>query len=96
MSVDGNRFVGKVVIVTGGGSGIGAATAYRFGREGAAVVAVGRSEDRLKEAAADAPAGARVLTRVADVSEESSITVLITDVAEEYGRLDVLVNNAGG
>ncbi|KOV60827.1 SDR family NAD(P)-dependent oxidoreductase [Streptomyces sp. MMG1121] len=93
--MDGNRFADKVVVVTGGGSGIGAATAYRLGREGATVIAVGRTEDRLKSAAADAPAGSTIVTRVADVSDESSITALIAGVAEEYGRLDVLVNNAG-
>ncbi|GAA1879188.1 SDR family NAD(P)-dependent oxidoreductase [Streptantibioticus ferralitis] len=93
--MDGNRFADKVVIVTGGGSGIGAATAYRFGREGATVIAVGRTEDTLKKAAAGAPTGSTIVTRVADVSDESSITALIAGVAEEYGRLDVLVNNAG-
>ncbi|WP_244188746.1 SDR family NAD(P)-dependent oxidoreductase [Streptomyces yokosukanensis] len=93
--MDGNRFAGKVVIVTGGGSGIGAATAYRLGREGATVIAVGRNEDRLKASAADAPPGATIVPRVADVSDESSITELIDAVAREHGRLDVLVNNAG-
>ncbi|MFG2182275.1 SDR family NAD(P)-dependent oxidoreductase [Streptomyces abikoensis] len=92
---NGNRFAGKVVIVTGAGSGIGAATAYRFGREGATVIAVGRTEDKLKQAAAGAPAGATIVPRVADVSDEASITALIAEVAEEHGRLDVLVNNAG-
>lgn len=93
--MDGKRFTGKVVIVTGGGSGIGAATTYRFGREGATVIAVGRTEDKLKHAAAGAPAGSVIVPRVADVSDESAITALIAGVAEEYGRLDVLVNNAG-
>ncbi|MFF4156194.1 SDR family NAD(P)-dependent oxidoreductase [Streptomyces sp. NPDC001678] len=62
--MDGKRFTGKVVIVTGGGSGIGAATAYRFGREGATVIAVGRTEDKLKHAAAGAPAGSVIVPRV--------------------------------
>ncbi|MGW2185681.1 SDR family NAD(P)-dependent oxidoreductase [Streptomyces sp. NPDC001719] len=93
--MDRYRFAGKVAVVTGGGSGIGAATAYRLGCEGATVVAVGRTEDRLKAAADAAPAGSTIVTRVADVSDESSITALIASVAEEYGRLDVLVNNAG-
>ncbi|MCC3776706.1 SDR family oxidoreductase [Streptomyces sp. UNOB3_S3] len=91
--MDGKRFAEKVV--TGGGSGIGAATAYRFGREGATVIAVGRTEDKLKHAAAGAPDGSVIVPRVADVSDESAITALIAGVAEEYGRLDVLVNNAG-
>ncbi|MFE0176001.1 SDR family NAD(P)-dependent oxidoreductase [Streptomyces sp. NPDC059002] len=88
------RFDGKVVVVTGGGSGIGAATVARFGREGATVVSVGRTAEKLKRAAAEAPAGSAVVPRVADVADESSITALIADVAEAYGRLDVLVNNA--
>ncbi|EST20744.1 SDR family NAD(P)-dependent oxidoreductase [Streptomyces roseochromogenus] len=92
--MDGKRFTGKVVIVTGGGSGIGAATAYRLGREGATVIAVGRTEDRLKAAAAEAPAGSTIVPRVADVSDESAVTAVIDGVAQEYGRLDVLVNNA--
>ncbi len=93
--MDRKRFDGKVAIVTGGGSGIGAATAYRLGDEGATVIAVGRTENRLKTAAAAAPAGSTIATRVADVSDESAITALIASVTEEYGRLDVLVNNAG-
>ncbi|GHE02795.1 SDR family NAD(P)-dependent oxidoreductase [Streptomyces alanosinicus] len=93
--MDGKRFMGKVAIVTGGGSGIGAATAYRLGREGATVITVGRTEDRLKAAAADAPPGATIVPRAADVSDEPAVTALIDDVAQEYGRLDVLVNNAG-
>ncbi|GHC44667.1 SDR family NAD(P)-dependent oxidoreductase [Streptomyces cinnamoneus] len=93
--MDENRFAGKVVIVTGGGSGIGAATAHRFAREGATVIAAGRTEDKLKHAAAAAPTGSTMVTRVADVSDESSVNALIAGVTAEYGRLDVLVNNAG-
>jgi meso-butanediol dehydrogenase/(S,S)-butanediol dehydrogenase/diacetyl reductase len=89
------RFIDKVVIVTGAGSGIGAATAHRFGREGATVIAVGRTDDKLQRTIAEAPAGSTIIARVADVSDESAITALVDDVAREYGRLDVLVNNAG-
>ncbi|MGW8375212.1 SDR family oxidoreductase [Streptomyces sp. ODS28] len=90
-----NRFAGKVVVVTGGGSGIGAATVHRFAGEGATVVAVGRSEDKLQETAKGAPDGAVVVTRALSVSDEAAVSALIADVAEEHGRLDVLVNNAG-
>ncbi|QEU96795.1 SDR family NAD(P)-dependent oxidoreductase [Streptomyces kanamyceticus] len=89
-----SRFADRVVVVTGGGSGIGAATVDRFGREGATVISVGRSEAKLKHAAGQAPAGSTVVPRVADVADETAIGTLIADVAEEFGRLDVLVNNA--
>lgn len=88
------RFTGKVVVVTGGGSGIGAATAHRFAADGATVVVTGRSRDKLEKTVADAPAGAAIEARVADTSDEQAITALVDDVARDHGRLDTLVNNA--
>jgi meso-butanediol dehydrogenase/(S,S)-butanediol dehydrogenase/diacetyl reductase len=88
------RFSGKVVIVTGGGSGIGAATAHRFAADGATVVVTGRSSDKLEKTVADAPAGSTVIARQADTSDEQAITHLVDEVAREHGRLDTLVNNA--
>lgn len=88
------RSSGKVVIVTGGGSGIGAATAHRFAADGATVVIAGRSSDKLEKAVADAPAGSTVLAKAADTSDEQAITHLVDEVAREHGRLDTLVNNA--
>ena len=88
------RFVGKVVVVTGAGSGIGAATARRFGREGAAVVLCGRRADRLDEVAAQLDAG-RTLVHPADVSKLADMEALMGQAVERFGRLDVLVNNAG-
>ncbi|MEU6602568.1 SDR family NAD(P)-dependent oxidoreductase [Streptomyces flaveolus] len=90
-----SRFADKVVIITGAGSGIGAATAHRFGRDGATVIVVGRTGSKLQKTVADAPAGSMIIARVADVSDEAAITALVDDVAREHGRLDVLVNNAG-
>ncbi|MCF3141825.1 SDR family NAD(P)-dependent oxidoreductase [Streptomyces platensis] len=87
-------FAGKVVLITGAGSGIGAATADRFARDGATVIAVGRTEGKLRKTAAAAPVGSTVVARVADVSDEAAVTALIEGVASDYGRLDVLVNNA--
>ncbi|MEV0263802.1 SDR family oxidoreductase [Streptomyces sp. NPDC050617] len=92
--MEANRFEGKVVIVTGGGSGIGAAAVRGFASEGATVIAAGRTEGKLKATAAEAPSGATVVTRVVDVADEAAVTALVSDTAEEYGRLDVLVNNA--
>ncbi|GLZ47685.1 3-oxoacyl-ACP reductase [Actinomycetospora sp. NBRC 106375] len=88
------RSTGKVVIVTGGGSGIGAATAHRFGAEGATVVIAGRTQEKLDKVVADAPAGSTVVARVADTSDEQAVGRLVADVVAEHGRLDTLVNNA--
>jgi meso-butanediol dehydrogenase/(S,S)-butanediol dehydrogenase/diacetyl reductase len=89
-----DRFAGKVVIVTGGGSGIGAATAHLFAAEGATVVIVGRTRAKLDKVVSDAPAGSTLIARVGDVSDEEEITRLVDAVAHDHGRLDTLVNNA--
>ncbi|MDL5154823.1 SDR family NAD(P)-dependent oxidoreductase [Actinomycetospora termitidis] len=88
------RSTGKVVVVTGGGSGIGAAAAHRFAADGATVVVAGRSQDKLDKTVADAPAGSTVVAKACDTSDEQAITHLIDEVAREHGRLDTLVNNA--
>ena len=88
------RFTGKVVIVTGGGSGIGAAAAHRFAADGATVVIAGRSQDKLDKTVADAPAGSTIVAKACDTSDQDAITHLIDEVAREHGRLDTLVNNA--
>ncbi|GAA5608900.1 SDR family oxidoreductase [Streptomyces platensis] len=87
-------FAGKVVLITGAGSGIGAATADRFARDGATVIAVGRTEEKLRKTVAAAPAGSTIVARVADVSDEAAVTALVEGVVSDHGRLDVLVNNA--
>ena len=89
-----NRFDGKVVIVTGAGSGIGAATAKRFLAEGASVVLNGRRKEKLAETANGIEAE-RVLLHDGDISEETYVTRLIDDTIVKFGRIDVLVNNAG-
>lgn len=91
-------FAGKVVLVTGGGSGIGEATATAFLRAGAKVAIAGRKADRLEAAAAKMreTTGGEVFCHAADVRVQDQCRALIEAVAAHFGRLDVLVNNAGG
>ena len=87
-------FSGKVVIVTGAGTGIGAATAQRFARDGASVVLAGRRIEKLQQLASGLEPE-RVLVRPADVSKEADAAHLVEAAMQKFGRLDVLVNNAG-
>jgi uncharacterized oxidoreductase len=80
------------VLVTGGASGIGLALAIRFLRAGSCVIVCGRRVDKLDEAAAAHPS---LLTRTCDLSKEAERRALAADLAREFPRLDVLVNNAG-
>jgi NAD(P)-dependent dehydrogenase (short-subunit alcohol dehydrogenase family) len=86
---------GAVVIVTGGGSGIGAATAGRLGAAGAPVVLVGRREEPLKEVAAEIiSGGGQALCVRADLADPASPRQIVDACLTRYGRLDGLVNNA--
>lgn len=82
----------KVVIVTGASSGIGAATARLLSQRGAQVVLAARRAERLRGLEAELP---RSLAVVADVSQPEQIERLVGATVERYGRVDVLVNNAG-
>ena len=87
-------FTGKVVIVTGAGTGIGAAAARRFAADGASVVLAGRRADRLEELAGSL-AAERVLVHATDVAKEADCNALIEAAVARFNHLDVLVNNAG-
>jgi NAD(P)-dependent dehydrogenase (short-subunit alcohol dehydrogenase family) len=87
---------GKTAIVTGGGSGIGKAIAVAFAGEGCRVAIAGRTEARLKEtAAAINQSGGICSPVVADVADEKQVAALFKKVHADFGRLDLLVNNAG-
>ncbi|MBR1251876.1 SDR family oxidoreductase [Bradyrhizobium sp. AUGA SZCCT0169] len=88
------RFQGKVVIVTGAASGIGEVTARRFSDEGACVALVDRNEIPLANVAADL-AKELTIAHVADVSESAATQAMVETVVRRFGRLDVMVNNAG-
>src|SRR5258705_2200586 len=85
------RLAGRVAVITGAGSGIGRATARRFGAEGARVIAVDRDE-ATGRAAADEVGGAFI---ACDVADEAAVSDLFSNVNDTYGRIDITFNNAG-
>jgi citronellol/citronellal dehydrogenase len=91
---------GQVVLVTGGGTGLGRATAVELARCGARVTVAGRREEPLREAAAEIERevgeSGRVQWLAGDVRERAQAQRLVASALERWGRLDVLVNNAGG
>ncbi|MBP2705059.1 SDR family NAD(P)-dependent oxidoreductase [Microbispora sp. RL4-1S] len=87
---------GAVALVTGASSGIGAATARRLAREGAAVALVARRGDRLEQVARDiAGLGGQAAVIAADITEPERAEDAVQDTLDQLGRLDILVNNAG-
>ncbi|HJQ83625.1 MAG TPA: SDR family oxidoreductase [Candidatus Binatia bacterium] len=91
-------FAGDVALVTGGGTGIGKATATALGACGATVVIASRREEHLSTGAAEiaAATGVRPLTAVCDIRRPEQVEAVVELVLARHGRVDVLVNNAGG
>ena len=90
------RLNGKVCIITGSNSGVGAAAAELFAKEGAKVVITARRQDKLDEEANKIRSmGGTVLAVKCDVSKEEEVIALVKKVVEEFGTVDVLLNNAG-
>jgi NAD(P)-dependent dehydrogenase (short-subunit alcohol dehydrogenase family) len=85
----------KIAMVTGAGSGIGRATALAFARDGYTVVLAGRRAEALDETVRLAKTGSRCLAVPTDVSDAASVHALFERTKQEFGRLDVLFNNAG-
>ncbi|HEX6305800.1 MAG TPA: beta-ketoacyl-ACP reductase [Anaerolineales bacterium] len=87
---------GKVALVTGGANGIGRATALRFSREGAQVLISDLDENGLNEVCEQIEAqGGQVAVHVGNVSEREDVQTMVDAALERFGRLDILINNAG-
>ena len=90
------RLEGKVALVTGGNSGIGACTAERFAKEGAKVVISARRVEQLEAVAQKIKAaGGEALAVPCDISKKEQCTQAIQKTVEAFGTIDILVNNAG-
>src|SRR5262245_58458867 len=94
--MNGERFSGKNVIVTGAGRGIGQAIAIRFAGEGAEVLLLGRTPGPLEETAAEIEArGGKAWVHAADVTRSDEVRGAVEAAMGRWGRIDVLINNAG-
>ena len=87
---------GKIAIITGGGTGIGKGIARAFAKEGANLVIASRSRDKLEATAAElGQSGATVTVLPTDVTNEQEVVDLFQNTVQEFGRVDILVNNSG-
>ena len=85
----------KIALITGGGTGIGRAIAKLFAEEGAVVVLCGRREQPLKDACEEiAAAGGRCSYQICDIGDEAQTVAMFRQLRQQFGRLDILVNNA--
>ena len=89
------RLVGKVALITGGGTGIGRACALRFAAEGAKVAVLGRRKELLAKVVNEIGKGGEAIAIECDVSDRASVEQAVAAATERFGLLNVVVNNAG-
>jgi citronellol/citronellal dehydrogenase len=90
-------FAGQVALVTGAGSGIGRCTAHELASLGAGVALLGRKTEKLEKVKAEiASAGGEARTYACDIREEETVKAAVASILADFGRIDALVNNAGG
>jgi citronellol/citronellal dehydrogenase len=90
-------FAGKVMVITGGGSGIGRCTAHELAALGATVALIGRKPEKLEKAATEITEdGGKVSQHVCDIRNEDAVKACVAAIVAQHGRIDGLVNNAGG
>jgi 7-alpha-hydroxysteroid dehydrogenase len=95
--LDAFRLDGKVAIVTGAGRGIGASCARTFAAAGADVAIASRTKDQLDEVAAEIrAAGRQALVLPTDVNDNDAVAAIVDETVAQLGRVDIVVNNAGG
>lgn len=83
---------GKIILITGGGSGIGFETARLFAQNGNTVIITGRNKEKLEKAAASI---GNISWYICDVTSEEEVKKLVAEITGKYGKLDILMNNAG-
>jgi NAD(P)-dependent dehydrogenase (short-subunit alcohol dehydrogenase family) len=94
--MDSKRYTGKNVIITGAGSGIGQATAFRFAEEGAEVLIIGRRKKPLEDTVSKITAqGKKAWYYSSDVTKSDEVQAAVDAAMKRWGRIDILINNAG-